>query len=168
MQVQTHPQSGVPIVGMKLAEGAILQEGDVYDSTVGVWEQCPCPGLELKATSTFWVRPRAELSENARLLLDYLNLRGGDFYGCIAERNGTYYVIPSPNFNWDGRIDVESQRVQHPECVQELVGYGYLAFGEHAVSNWQSDYATVWEGHQNRVYTLTDEGKREGSKIRVQ
>ena len=163
MEVQVYPQNGAPFAGMKLAKGAILQQDDVYNSTAGVWEQCPCPGLKLGATSTIWVRPRTELSENARLLLGYLNLRGGDLYGCIAERNGTYYVIPSPSFNWDSRLEL--LRVRYPECIRELVDYGYLTYGEHPTAEWHPDYSPAGICVSNSVYTLTEEGKHEGANI---
>jgi hypothetical protein len=166
MQIVEHSRSGNLIVGLSLAVGAILQPGDVYDSTQGIWEECPCPGVRLRATSTKWVRPRAILSENARVLLGYLNLRGDNRYNCIAQRGGRYYVIPSPNFNWDGRYELK--HVQHPECIQELTDFGYLTIGEHPTSDWHADYSPANIDDANLVYTLTDLGKLEGAKILAQ
>ncbi len=101
-----------------------------------------------------------ELSENVQVLLGYLKCRGGDFFGHIGERNGAYYVIPTPNFNWDPRIQIESQRVRHPECIKELVDRGFLVFGEHSVGH--SDYSNPVV---NQVYSLTDKGKEWGAKM---
>jgi hypothetical protein len=129
---------------MRLGQGAILRDEDVYDSTTGQWEKCLCPGLELRATPTIWVRPQAELSENARVLLGYLN----SYSACVGVYHGTHYVIWSPTFNWDARVDFYSQQVCHPECVQELVDYGYLVpRAVHLLSD-------------ERVYVLTDDGKQ--------
>lgn len=147
MQLHSHPQSLSSVAGLRLATGALLKDEDVYDSKTGQWDKCPCPGLELRATSTIWVRPEAELSENARVLLGYLNL----YTGCVGVHHGTHYVIWSPTFNWDARVDFYSQRVEHPECVQELVDYGYLIPREVHLLN------------DNRVHVLTDKGKREGA-----
>ncbi|MBX4210472.1 hypothetical protein KW783_00680 [Candidatus Parcubacteria bacterium] len=168
MQTHIHPQSGVTIEGVRLSVGSIIREGDKYDSTDGSWE----PGGHIagliiqRGCTTFWVRQPEPLSANAKDLLRYL-ASGGRFGSgtCIGERNGNFYVIPSPTFNRDGRIDWNSQRVRHPECVQELVNHGYLEFSEHDPRNWMSDYGTVWEGTRNRVHTLTEKGKEEGARL---
>ena len=97
-----------------------------------------------------------ELSENSRMLLEHLRSLGD---ACVGERHGTHYIIPKPSFNWDGRL--APPRVEHPECLQELVDGGYLIFGEHDVGNPTSDYATMCWGHQNRVYSLTKKGRQE-------
>ncbi len=60
-----HPKKGTPqngrythILGRKLEAGEELQAGDVYDSSNGYWEQCPCPGVILQGgVATTWVRP---------------------------------------------------------------------------------------------------------------
>jgi len=107
------------------------------------------------------------LSENAKILLMYLNSYREEVFKCIAEQRSSnvFYVIPGPNFNWDGRIDIQSYRIRHPECVYELFDHGFLIVGMHEVSNWKTDYSCVWESYENRVYTLTEEGKREGLKL---
>lgn len=165
MQTHLHPRSGASLTGMRLAAGAILRADDQYDSSDGQWRACNHVDgniLQPRCT-TYWVRPNIEFSENARVLLGYLNSHGGDLYACIAERNGRHYVLPRPDFNWDGRMEL--QYVQHPECVQELVDYGYLTLGEHDVRNSESDYATSGLYATNKVYTLTDEGKQEGARL---
>jgi len=48
------------IYGIRLKAGTILEATDVYASTSGKWELCPCPGLILGMTHTIWVRPVAE------------------------------------------------------------------------------------------------------------
>jgi hypothetical protein len=170
VQVLTHPLSHTTIVGVRLPPGTKIRENDKYDSTRGTWETGDSiAGLTIEpGCQTIWVRQPGPLSENARILLGYLNSHRFNVFNCIGERRGNFYVIPSPTFNWDGRFDIGSQRVQHPACVQELVDHGYLAFGRHGATNWMSDYSTVWENHQNRVYTLTDEGKKEGLRLLVQ
>lgn len=46
------------VLGFTLEEGDELRETDVYDSTSGNWESCPCPGNKVGAGMvTVWVRP---------------------------------------------------------------------------------------------------------------
>jgi hypothetical protein len=165
MQVHTHPESGETITGTRLAAGAILQQNDRYNSSDGKWRPCNhTAGHRIEPNcTTIWVRPNVGLSENARTLLGYLNSRGGESYGCIAERQDVYYVLPTSTWNWDGRFEL--QHVEHPQCIQELVDYGYLTFGKYNVRNPESDYATSKFNGTNEVYTLTKEGKREGARI---
>jgi len=166
MQTLAHPVSGVTIQGVRLAPGGKIQEGDKYDSTCGAWEEAGnAAGLTIHPRcQTIWVRQPGVLSENAWTLLGYLALQPWGTRTCIGKRrSGGLYVIPSPDFNWDGRVGVG--QVQHPECVQELVDHGYLALGQFEANNVMSDYATVWTGHQNRVYTLTEAGKQKGEEI---
>ena len=45
------------VYGYLLQSGDELEATDVYDSTNGKWESCPCPGLVIgKGISTRWVR----------------------------------------------------------------------------------------------------------------
>lgn len=46
------------VYGVRLAAGAVLNaDTDVYDSSNGRWEQCPCPGLTLgEGIETVWIR----------------------------------------------------------------------------------------------------------------
>lgn len=167
MQTLIHPVSGATILGVRLPPGTKISEGDKYDSTDGKWRT---PDLIAGGTvpaggHVIWVRQPGPLSDNARTLLGYLCRQPWGEKTCIGRRNQAFHVIPSPTFNWDGRFDIEAMRVRHPECVQELVDHGYIAFGEPEATNWMSDYSTVWENHQNKVYTLTDEGKREGARF---
>jgi len=47
-----------PVYGHRLEAGDELKEGDLYDSTGGDWQPCPCPGLTLQAGSVaVWIRP---------------------------------------------------------------------------------------------------------------
>ena len=56
----THPRNvrDLPIFGLKLEAGDVLEQDDVYDSSNGLWERCTCPGLKLgEGTATVWIRP---------------------------------------------------------------------------------------------------------------
>ena len=161
MQILTHPRSGMTIEGVRLPPGSVIRKGDRYDSTSGEWETGDqAEGLTIQSRcDTIWVRQSGSLSVEARTLLGYLNSEPWGAETCIAERDNALYVIPSPEFNWDGRFDIEAMRVVHPECVQELVDHGYLSFGEKDATGCVSDYASVRIGHRNRVCVLTNEGK---------
>ena len=170
MQTNVHPYSGATIEGVRLPPGSVIREDDKYDSTDGKWRTADliAGGKVPLGDHVLWVRQPGQLSDDARTLLGYLNTRPWGVNTCIGERNRSFYVIPSPTFNWDGRFDIEAMRVRHPECVQELFDHGYLMFGKHEARNWMSDYSTVWDEHENRIYTLTDEGKREGARLLAQ
>lgn len=170
MQILAHPRSGATIEGVRLPPGSAIHEDDKYDSSDGTWRTADlvAGGRVPVGDHAIWVRQPGPLSDNARTLLGYLSLQLWGEKTCIGERNNSFYVIPSPTFNWDGRFDIEAMRVAHPECVQELFDHGYLAFGEHEATNWMSDYATVWDGHKNRIYVLTDDGRAKGKEVTSQ
>lgn len=157
METHIHPRSGVTIEGVRMLPGVTIRASDLYDSTRGKWEYADnVAGLTIQpGCQVIWVRQPGELSENARDLLEYLNQRVWGKRTCIGEQNGGFYVIPGPQFNWDGRFDIESERVMHPECVEELVDHGFLAPYAAYVVGWMSDYATALHRHKNRVYLLT-------------
>lgn len=159
MQTHVHPRTGAAIEGVRLPPGSIISKRDWYDSSDGKWRKAGhVAGITLeRGCTTIWVRQPKKLSINACTLLDYLKTQPWGKKTCIGERDRTFYVIPSPTFNWDGRIDIEAMRVMHPECVQELIDNGHLAFSEEEATNWLSEYATVRDKHKNRVYTLTNE-----------
>jgi len=50
---------GDVVLGNQLETGDVLEPTDVYESTSGRWELCPCPGLTLEASleGPIWVRP---------------------------------------------------------------------------------------------------------------
>jgi len=49
---------GTIIGGIKFLKSAKLQETDLYYSTIGRLESCPCPGLVAKTDcNTLWIRP---------------------------------------------------------------------------------------------------------------
>lgn len=53
-----HPISNIgTVLGIKIEPGTVLEENDVYASTTGKWENCPCPGVMLQNSDVFWVRP---------------------------------------------------------------------------------------------------------------
>jgi hypothetical protein len=56
-EVFIHPRSGVLMPGRRVRTGEVLLIGDLYDSTEGNWQRCPCPGAILGITDTIWVRP---------------------------------------------------------------------------------------------------------------
>lgn len=105
-----------------------------------------------------------QLSEDARLLLGYLNLRGGDYFGHISEHDGKYYVIPRPDFNWDSRIQIVGERVKHPECIRVLVDHGLLVLGEHPIHRPHADFSPFGKS-VNLVYSLTEKGKEVGARF---
>src|SRR2546422_1008113 len=104
----------VEIVGMRLVPGATIQARDVYDSTDGSWREAGgAAQLVIRAgCQTIWVRPQEArvhsgelLSANASILLGYLAQLGGTY--CIAKpdnHRATHYLLPTPNWNWDGRV----------------------------------------------------------------
>ncbi len=52
-------KTGVSIHGRRLENGDVLQKDDVYNSSSGFWEKCPCPGPVLQSSNdiVIWVRP---------------------------------------------------------------------------------------------------------------
>lgn len=166
MEILAHPTSGAIIEGVRLPPNSDIGKDDWYDSSDGKWRKAGsiAGGTVPEGNHVIWVRQRGPLSGNARTLLGYLNARPWGAKTCVGERNHAFYVIPSPTFNWDGRFEIESKRVAHSECIQELVDHGFLAFGEYLATNSMSDYSTASDGQTNRVYTLTNEGRQEGKK----
>lgn len=58
VDIHIHPRSGHYVFGEKLPAGTVLEATDLYDSSSGRWEPCPCPGLVLQeGVATTWVRP---------------------------------------------------------------------------------------------------------------
>lgn len=162
MQTITHPISKVGILGVRLPQGANLRSTDLYDSTDGTWRRADFWGDRLiyPGCTTIWVRqPAAPLSDHARALLDYVNRRSWGPETCIGKRGSSFYVIPNPTFNWDGRFDLMAMQVEHPECVQELIDHGYLISSMHDVM--PSDYSMVPVGYKNEISILTDGWKDE-------
>jgi len=50
--------NGEQIMVRAVQPGEILQESDMYSSSNGRWEKCPCPGLTLgKGVGVTWIRP---------------------------------------------------------------------------------------------------------------
>lgn len=124
MQRHVHPVSGEVIEGIRLVEGAVLREEDVYDSTTGKWEAGPCAGLTLQNTRTIWVRPQ-NLSGDAKALLVALTYYKGELFATIGKRDSQYWLIPTADFDWDPRVGLKS--IRHPELLRELVDFGYLS-----------------------------------------
>jgi hypothetical protein len=166
MQEHIHPQSGATLSGMRLAVGAILRQDDRYDSSDGKWRSCNhTAGNKIEpGCTTVWVRPNVSLSDHAMVLLCVLARREEGRASYISERDGVQYLLPTPTWNWDGRVALKSLR--HPECVQELVDYGYLALSKHEIKNPDSDYAVCRMGAKNEVYSLTEEGKKEAALLK--
>lgn len=100
------------------------------------------------------------LSNHAIILLKYLVGLGGRW--CIGQLHGTYQVIPSPTFNWDGRYEA---RVLQPESIPELVQQGFLIVEVHTACNCDSDHSSVSSGHKNRVHVLTDAGREYSARL---
>lgn len=64
-KLHSHPNPGQPGIGKythkyghQLEAGDELEATDVYSSTSGYWELCPCPGTKLVGgLAVVWVRP---------------------------------------------------------------------------------------------------------------
>lgn len=53
--------SGNIIFGSRLQPGDKLEKNDVYASTDGKWQKCPCPGVTLvEGVTTVFVRPQTQ------------------------------------------------------------------------------------------------------------
>lgn len=51
---------GQSVYGKQLDPGDILQETDLFESSKGNWETCPCPGLRLQdGVDVVWIRPES-------------------------------------------------------------------------------------------------------------
>lgn len=60
----THPKSGEPISGIRLAPGTRVRATDRYDSTDGSWAPVPCPDTEIRpGCNTIIVRPAEHISQ---------------------------------------------------------------------------------------------------------
>lgn len=57
--------------GERLRTGDTIQPDDLYDSTTGMWEKAPCPGVVLQeGCSTYWIRPNSPpLQTRPRMVL---------------------------------------------------------------------------------------------------
>lgn len=140
-----HPETGIPIDGMRLAPGVQLRESDQYASSDGTWRVAPshASGLILQERcETLWVRPRAELSPEGNALLKYLV----SYHFCLTRCRGPWLAILSARWKNDERAHWE---VQHRERVQELIDYGFVAPS----------------AEDEEVYELSALGKAEGEKL---
>ena len=59
-QFHEHPRNmHDKVYGVKLETGDTLEPTDVYSSSNGFWEPCPCPGNPLgDGSSVTWIRPQ--------------------------------------------------------------------------------------------------------------
>jgi len=49
------------VFGRAIEPGTTLERSDVYESTNGNWEECPCPGVTLQeGVAVIWIRPERE------------------------------------------------------------------------------------------------------------
>ena len=46
-----------PIEVRPIQKGETLEENDVYLSSSGQYERCPCPGVKYTSDKVFWFRP---------------------------------------------------------------------------------------------------------------
>lgn len=54
----SRPERPKSVLGFLLEVGDVLEPTDVYASTDGTWDPCPCPGLKLHdGVKVMWVRP---------------------------------------------------------------------------------------------------------------
>lgn len=72
MAEHPHPMNPRNIAfGERLRAGDTIQPDDLYDSTTGMWEKAPCPGVVLQeGCSTYRVRPSSPpLQKRPQMLL---------------------------------------------------------------------------------------------------
>lgn len=57
-KLHAHPDRKLNLVwGKRLKEGDTIEQGDLYASTNGEWEQATCLGIKIeKNCTTYWVR----------------------------------------------------------------------------------------------------------------
>lgn len=155
-----HPRSSRPIHGMRLGPGTKLRETDQYDCSDGSWRpagewagtmlQSKCP--------TVWVRPGVELSPEGRELLRYLSHHPPS-YG-LTTRGSRWIVIPSAKWKYDGRME---WKVMHPECVPELIDYGFIAPQPVNLSPEELGWERSWPQPDDEIYHLTEAGQATAS-----
>jgi hypothetical protein len=98
-----------------------------------------------------------KLSKNARYLLMFLASPGRELYAARDDASGRFVFVPSKDFNWDGRI--ATQRVAHPEALDELAKLGYLRQNEYDIKPGGSFDCARHSG-RNLVYEVTNEGRK--------
>jgi hypothetical protein len=132
VQTITHQFGGPPVQGMPLVPGAVIRQGDRYDSTSASWEACEwVVGLPVPAGNhVVWVRS-TDLSEEALILLGFLTRFPGGLYSHVWESSpGRYDVVPFANWTpFDATFQWATHDVHDARCVQELIDFGYLALG---------------------------------------
>jgi hypothetical protein len=123
---------------MRLAPGALIRNTDVYDSTDGGWHKAGrwTGSIIQPGCTTVWVRPNTELSKEAVSLLNHL-VRSDKHHFYLTDRPIHWKVVPSPQWVEDGRMD---WKVLHPECVQELIDYGYV----HRIEDYKPLYGSTY------------------------
>lgn len=151
MKTYSHHLTGLPMIGLLLAAGAVLRPTDVYSSTGGKWESCPVTGLKLGETETIWVRPTAMTEGEVRLLK---LMASTTMYNCIAVRGnlpyamGKYTFVPFANWNDDdGRVALPYLINDEPKSIQPLVDLGFL------------------RSHGGEYYSITDAGREAAKQI---
>ncbi len=138
MRIYSHPQTRVPISGMRLAPGAILQAGDKYASSDGKWRLAePCStGMVLhRGWETFWVRPNVEPSPGSSQLIVCLAQADAS----LVRRRSSWKLITPQHRAQDPRVDLRADSL----FVGELLTYGLIAQSE----------------RDPEVYTLTSDGR---------
>lgn len=104
MQMHAHPEPPGNIVrGVRLGTGAMIREGDLYNSSGGRWERAGSSwtGAVIQlGCETVWVR-ECELSKPNEELIARL-VRNHEY---ITRWGGIWRRIPSPRAKEDGRIN---------------------------------------------------------------
>lgn len=154
MAQHVHPVSQIPLGGMRLGLGATLRGTDQYASSDGNWRPAASwAGCSLQSgCPTVWVRPGVELSPEGRALLGYLVQ--WNFY--LTQRGNMWIVVPSAKWKYDGRIPWE---VQHPECIEELRDYGFIARSPIGISPDELGFGCSWPRPDDEIYQLAELGR---------
>ena len=126
-----HPKTRTMIKGMRLAPGAVVQDGDRYAADDGKWRS---PGMATgqvlyRGCETIWVRPDVGLSPGAGELLVRLAEQK-----LLLARAPHWRTVSSPPSRHHEDPD---RRIAHPECVQELFDYGLIRQVEEGLDVYQ-------------------------------
>ena len=117
LSVYEHPITKKPISGVRLGRGAVIRNGDVYDSTTGDWAPAPAAGITIRLGNVLvWVRTTPP-SATAMELLQELCRPG--YYLVFGE--GHWRTIP--HLAWKHRQEMD-WRVATKDA-EELAEYGF-------------------------------------------
>jgi hypothetical protein len=114
------------VSGLRLGPGAMLHVNDLRDSR-GQWESANwgAGSIIRPSTPVAWIRPGAELSEEAYALLALMVQDGQK--PLFLARNPIWKLVPSAEAMEDER---QCRVPEHPDAATELVNYGLICRDE--------------------------------------